>query len=102
MSTGYDDEEVVTNNDGQSVSRGAADRSTDHMEEINALRDELRRLRDETRADRVHSSAPTHSFVYIPRERQVQSFSGVYEKDGKSVEEFIEEVKSVLRTRGQS
>lgn len=94
--------QVVTNDNGQSVSGGAGGRSTDPMEQINILRDELSRLRDESRADRVHSSAPTHSFVYIPRERQVQSFSGKYEKDGKTVKEFIEEVKSVLRTRGQS
>lgn len=42
------------------------------------------------------------SYVYIPRERQIQNFSGDYSKDGRDVGEFIEEVERVLRTREQT
>ncbi|XP_028290920.1 uncharacterized protein LOC114454569 [Gouania willdenowi] len=42
------------------------------------------------------------SYVYVPRERQIQPFSGDPIKDGRSVDEFIEEVERVIRARGQS
>lgn len=37
------------------------------MQELTRLRDELIRLNDEARA----RSAPTRSYIYVPRERQV-------------------------------
>lgn len=58
---------------------------------------EPRRLQAEATANR----AP-RSYVYLPRERQIQNFSGDYSKDGRNVEEFIEEVERVLRTREQT
>ncbi len=42
------------------------------------------------------------SYVYVPRERQIQPFSGDPVKDGRSVEEFIEKVDRVISARGQS
>lgn len=68
------------------------------MQELTKLRDELTRLSVDARA----RSAPTHSYIYVPRERQVQVFSGDCGQDGRSVEEFIEEVERVLRSREQS
>lgn len=58
---------------------------------------ELGRLQAEAMANRA-----TRSYVYLPRERQIQNFSGDYSKDGRAVEEFIEEVDRVLRTREQT
>lgn len=43
-----------------------------------------------------------HALTYMPRERPIQAFSGDSINDGRSVEEFIEEVKRVLRAREQS
>lgn len=111
MSSESGDEDVVTNDNGQSAMApgDTAGSSTspvggiqEQIQDLNRLRDELTRLRDETRANRAPTSAPTHSFVYIPRERHIQAFSGEYGKDGRTVEEFIEEVERVLRTREQS
>lgn len=45
---------------------------------------------------------PQRSYVYIPRERHITPFSGDYEKDGRSVDDFIEEVERVLHARNQS
>lgn len=42
------------------------------------------------------------SYVYIPRERHIIPFSGDFEKDGRTVDHFIEEVERVLRIRNQS
>lgn len=68
------------------------------MQELTRMRDELTRLSVETRAQ----SAPSRSYIYVPRERQVQVFSGDCNQDGRSVEEFIDEVERVLRSREQS
>lgn len=38
------------------------------------------------------------SYVYISRERHIAPFSGDLEKDGRSVDNFIEEIERVLRT----
>lgn len=48
------------------------------------------------------SKESNRSFVYVPRERHISPFSGDFEKDGRSVDDFIEEVKRVLRARNQS
>ena len=64
--------------------------------------DELSRLKAEKRAQRENSNpAPTRSYIYVPRERHIQPFSGEG-TDGRSVEEFIEEVERVLRSREQT
>lgn len=107
MSSGSEDEAVLCHED---VQHDAAGTSTDataetqiRMQEFNKLRDELSRLNDEMRAQRANdNSAPTRSYIYIPRERQVQAFSGEGGADGRSVEEFIEEVERVLRSREQT
>lgn len=48
------------------------------------------------------TSVPTRSYVYVPRERHIAPFSGDMDKDGRSVDEFIEEVERVLAARNQS
>lgn len=48
------------------------------------------------------SSASTRSYVYVPRERHIPPFSGDIDKDGRSVDEFIEEVERVVSARNQS
>lgn len=40
----------------------------------------------------------TRSHVYVPRECEIQPFSGDVSKDGWLVDEFIEEVERVIRT----
>lgn len=73
------------------------------MQELTRLRDELVRLNNETRAQITNgNNAPTRSYIYVPRERQIQAFSGDFGADGRSVDEFIEEVERVLRSREQS
>ncbi|XP_026104542.1 uncharacterized protein LOC113076090 [Carassius auratus] len=47
------------------------------------------------------SRGPTRSYVYVPRERHIQPFSGDLSKDGRNVDEFIEEVERVLLVRNQ-
>ncbi len=73
---------------------------------IEQLRGQIQELRDR-REDALANSAvgggnSTRSYIYVPRERQVQPFCGEYNKDGRSVEEFIEEVERVLRARDQT
>lgn len=85
------------------VNRGATAEMQSQIQEINRLRDELTRLQDETRAQRANvNSVPPRSYIYVPRERQIQTFSGDCGTDRRSVEEFIEEVQRVLRSREQT
>lgn len=73
------------------------------MQELTQLRDELVRLHEETRAQRANDNGTsTRSYIYVPRERQIQPFSGECGTEGRSVEEFIEEVERVLRSREQT
>lgn len=68
------------------------------IQELARLRDELTRLNDDKRAQRANAnSASTRSYICIPRECQIQAFSGECGTDGRSVDEFIEEVKRALR-----
>lgn len=48
------------------------------------------------------NTVPTRSYVYVPRERHIAPLSGDIDKDGKSADEFIEEVERVLSARNQS
>lgn len=48
------------------------------------------------------NTVPTRSYVYVPRERHVAPFSGGIDKDGRSGDEFIEEVERILAARNQS
>ena len=107
MSSESGDEGTSSNDNGQAhqASNGAAGTSRDtvgeiqsQMQELSRLRDELTRLNDEARAQ----TALARSYIYIPRECQIQAFSGECGKDGRSVEEFIDEVERVLRSREQT
>lgn len=76
-----------------------------HMQEVTQLRDELVRLNEETRARRANANDNgmfTRSYIYVPRECQVQPFSGECGADGRSGEEFIEEAERALRSREQT
>ncbi|XP_051265460.1 uncharacterized protein LOC127368567 [Dicentrarchus labrax] len=104
MSSESGDEGPASNGNGQlgQASGGAAGTSRDttddiqvQMQELTRLRDELTRLSTEVRTQ----GRPTRSFIYVPRERQIPAFSGDCGKDGRSVEEFIDEVERVLRSR---
>lgn len=110
MSSESGDKDGLTNDNGQSVpvSGDTASGSSDpragiqgQLQELNRLRDKLTRLQDETKANRANS-VPTHSFVYIPWEHHIQPFSGEYDKDDRTMEEFIQDVQRVLRTSEQS
>lgn len=48
------------------------------------------------------SALHQRSYVYVPRERHILPYCGDMEKDGRSVDDFIEEVEWVLRARHQS
>ncbi|KAL1249465.1 hypothetical protein QQF64_020470 [Cirrhinus molitorella] len=75
----------------------------DVIEQIRGQIQELRDWRDDSLANRVVGGGnSTRSYIYVPRERQIQPFCGEYNKDGRSVEEFIEEVERVLRARDQT
>lgn len=95
----------VLNQGPSGVSATGSDPSNElqsQIQQLTRLRDDLTRLNDETRAQRENSRAPTRSYIYVPRERQVQPFTGECGQDGRSVEEFIEEAERVLRSRGQT
>ncbi|XP_039518552.1 uncharacterized protein LOC120473022 [Pimephales promelas] len=42
------------------------------------------------------------TFVYVPRERHISPFTGDIEKDGRTVDEFIDEVERALRARNMT
>ncbi|KAK7879663.1 hypothetical protein WMY93_033628, partial [Mugilogobius chulae] len=48
------------------------------------------------------NTEPTRSYVYVPRERHISAFSGDIDKDGRCVDEFIEEIERALSARNQS
>lgn len=91
----------VSQSSGSDTEQNAAGGDSGGTEDtLNRLQDqvsELSRLQAEAMANR----AP-RSYVYLPRERQIQNFSGDYSKDGRNVEEFVEEVERALRTREQT
>lgn len=84
------------------ASSAPSDEIQRQLQELSRLRNDIIRLNDETRAQTDTSRALTRSYIYVPRERQVQSFCGEWEKDGRSVEEFIGEVERVIRSREQT
>ncbi|KAG1936344.1 interleukin-1 receptor accessory protein-like 1-A [Pimephales promelas] len=42
------------------------------------------------------------TYVYVPRERHISPFTGDIEKDGRTVDEFIDEVERALRARNMT
>lgn len=73
------------------------------LEELARLRDDLIRLNDETRAQREKSNHTlARSNIYVPREWQIQVFTGDPVKDGRFLEKFIEETERALRSREQT
>lgn len=83
------------------ASGGAEDAPQDA--DILAQISELKRKHQEAMATIAElGREPQRSYVYVPRERQITPFSGDYEKDGRTVDDFIEEVERVLQARNQS
>lgn len=39
------------------------------------------------------------TYVYVPRERHISPFTGDVEKDGRTVDEFVDEVERALKAR---
>lgn len=88
--------------DNNGVVPGAAEEDTTPVEQLQAQLSELSKKHDTAMEAIATLTASNRSYVYVPRERQIEPFSGDPGKDGRSVEEFIEEVNRVIRTRGQS
>ena len=57
--------------------------------ELEELREDLKRIKEE--------SSPRR-YVYVPRERKIQKFTGL---SGK-VEEFVDELRSVMSSRNMT
>ena len=74
------------------------------MDTVRKLQTELSKLsekHDQAMAQiSTLSNASNRSFVYVPRERPIQPFSGDVVVDGRSVDEFIDEVERAIRARG--
>lgn len=72
------------------------------MDDVQGQIQELSRKHAEAMATIAKLSRElTRSYVYVQRERHIQSFSADFIKDGRNVDEFIEEVERVLLVRNQ-
>lgn len=100
-----DHDENVEMDDQQLPLSNDEPEQNDDIEQAGVLQQlsELARKQEEVMA--VISSLntePTRSYVYVPRERHISPFSGDIDKDGRSVDEFIEEVERVISARNQA
>lgn len=88
-----------TNSDDDQGLAGATAR--DPVTELRAKLSELSNKHDQAMARiTALSDGSSRSYVYLPRERPIQPFSGDATVDGRSLEEFIDEVQRGIRTRG--
>ncbi len=93
------DEAPVSQGDEYGDEHGASSNRRDMHKQIQ----ELNRKHEETMAAITNlSREPTRSYIYVPRERHIQPFSGDFNKDGRDVDEFIEEVERVIPARSQA
>ena len=77
--------------------------SADTMDALRSQVQELSRKHDQAMATiAALGHEPRRSYVYVPRERTIQPFSGDIIKDGRSVDDFLEEVERVIRARDQN
>lgn len=90
--------------DEDAVQGAASEQGLRHdMDDVQGQIQELSRKHAEAMAAIANlSREPTRSYIYVPRERHIQSFSGDFSKDGRNVDEFIEEVERVLLVRNQT
>lgn len=72
---------------------------TDIFEQVSELK---RKQYEALTAIAALSQEPPRSYVYVPRERQITTFSGDYDNDGRLVDDFIEEVERVVHSQYQS
>ena len=80
----------------------AAENAADNINILEQIA-ELNRIQQQAAASIAALSQDTQrSYVYVPRERHITPFSGEYDKDGRAVDDFIEEVERVLCARNQS
>lgn len=98
------DGQLVINNDDEPSDERENEQNDDN-EQTDVLQQisELARKQEEVMT--VISSLntePTRSYVYVPRERHISPFSGDIDKDGRGVDEFVEEVERVISARSQS
>ncbi|XP_043983725.1 uncharacterized protein LOC122837437 [Gambusia affinis] len=98
-------DEQLVHNDEDNEQDGGQNNEQNDTEQAGVLQQlsELARRQEEVMT--VISSLntePTRSYVYVPRERHISPFSGDIDKDGRSVDEFIEEVERVISARNQS
>lgn len=92
-----DDDASFTPEHGDAQGAGSS------MHDMQGQIQELSRKHEETMAAIASlSREPSRSYIYVPRERHVQPFSGDFIKDGRNVDEFIDEVGRVLLVRNQS
>lgn len=90
------DEAPVLPGDEYDDAHGASGERLDMHTQIQ----ELNRKHEETMAAIANlSREPTRSYIYVPRERHIQPFSCDFNKDGRYVDEFIEEVERVMHAR---
>lgn len=72
----------------------------DPVAELQAQLSELSTKHDEAMARITALSGANKSYVYLPRERPIPPFSGDPTVDGRSVDEFLDEVQRAVRARG--
>lgn len=97
MSQSDDDDASITHEHDDAQGAGSS------MNDMQGQIKELSRKHEETRAAIANlSREPSRSYIYVPRERHIQPFSGDLNKDGRNVDEFIEEVERVLLVRNQT
>ena len=97
-----DGNNVVVNIPGDVENGAAGGVSAQTMDALRSQVRELSRKHDQAMATiAALGNEPRRSYVYVPRERTIQPFSGDIIKDGRSIDEFIEEVERVIRARDQ-
>ena len=100
--TGGGDDDNGGNDNGGGINRREEEEETTPVVQLKAQLSELSKKHDTAMEAIATLTASSRSYVYVPRERHIEPFSGDPDRDGRSVEEFIEEVERVTRTRGQS
>lgn len=88
------EDSVIENNQGSE--------SEDDAEQVEQISDLAKKQQEVMTAISSLNTVPARSYVYVPRERHIAPFSGDIDKDGRSVDDFFEEVERVLSPRNQS
>lgn len=81
------DEQLPVNDDDEPNSGNEQADVLQHISELARRQEEVMTVISSLNTE------PTRSYGYVPRERHISPFSGSIDRDGRSVEEFIEEVE---------